>query len=821
MSPQAQRPDLPCRTLRRRWRRHARATAARGGVVAGAIVAAVAGGGAGGGAPAPLAGAVARPASLAAPAGVAPIAPVAVGGARAAAQPAPAPDLFDQTRVRQLFVQFTDADWREQLDRAGESQLVRADLTVDGVTLPGVGLRYKGLSSSRVTGPKKPFNLSFDAFAPGQRLYGYDTVNLNNSYADPSYLREVLTNDLLRPLLPTPRMAFAELHLNGTYWGLYILSEQIEGTFVDAWFRGGGGLLVKADSPTFGEQVPRADAAAAAVPAGALQGRPGFGHQSNLTWRGEDLVPYKQNYEVKTPGVGDPGYMGLRELIRQLDAPVANGGLSDAAFEAGLPLILDVDTALWYLAATNAVMNYDSYYFGHNYYLHRTAAGHRWVPLLWDTSLSYGVFNLAGGGKNGLIRTSPFIQSTDPARPLVRRLLAVPRWRADYLAHFRTVRRAALDAATVEARGRTLQDLIRPALTADRNRLYALDLFEKNLLEDVSLGQGAIIINDGNIPGIVPLVRARAEWLDSQADLAAPDHALAEHVRTPDRPVDGDAPRVTVRFTGADAPVAVEVVVRIDGKAPEARPMTGGAEGWTADLPALPAGARVAYYVHAAFADGRTAFHPEANWTQPWDYRVTAPPLPDEPNSALVINEIQADNVATLADEAGEYDDWVEIVNRGRVPIELGGYTLGPSAAQPWAFALPSGTLHPGERLLVWCDEDLRQGPLHAPFKLSKAGDGVVLATRVSIVDRVTFGPQTPDHSHARVPDATGAWHDCASPSPRTANACAGLPEPTAEAPPTAAPTDAPPPTATATAPPTAAPTATAGGRAYLPWGVR
>ena len=104
----------------------------------------------------------------------------------------------------------------------------------------------------------------------------------------------------------------------------------------------------------------------------------------------------------------------------------------------------------------------------------------------------------------------------------------MPRWRADSLAHFRTVRRAALDAATVEARGRALQDLIRPALTADRNRLYALDLFEKNLLEDVSLGQGAIIINDGNIPGIVPLVRARAEGLDSRAGRAAPDHAPAE-----------------------------------------------------------------------------------------------------------------------------------------------------------------------------------------------------------------------------------------------------------------------------------------------------
>lgn len=116
-----------------------------------------------------------------------------------------APELFDLRQVRDFHVRFADADWLQRLERAGEGDNVRADLTVDGVIYPGVGLRYKGLSSLRVTGPKKPFNLTIDAFAPGQRLYGVDSVNLNNSYADPSHLREVLTNELLRPLVPTPR----------------------------------------------------------------------------------------------------------------------------------------------------------------------------------------------------------------------------------------------------------------------------------------------------------------------------------------------------------------------------------------------------------------------------------------------------------------------------------------------------------------------------------------------------------------------------------------------------------------------------------------
>ncbi|MFN8424506.1 MAG: lamin tail domain-containing protein [Anaerolineae bacterium] len=154
--------------------------------------------------------------------------------------------------------------------------------------------------------------------------------------------------------------------------------------------------------------------------------------------------------------------------------------------------------------------------------------------------------------------------------------------------------------------------------------------------------------------------------------------------------------------------------------------MVRDGDSWTADLPGLPARTRVTYYLHATFADGRTAFHPASNWVQPYRYRVAGPALPERPGGDLALNEIMADNAAVIADEAGEYDDWVELVNRGTAPVALEGYFLGPSPDDPWAFALPAGTLRPGERLLVWCDKDTSQGPLHAPFKLAKGGDGIV-----------------------------------------------------------------------------------------------
>ncbi len=729
----------------------------------------------------------------------------------ARAQAPATPDLFDQTVVRDLYVQFADPDWQQQLELAGEGTNVRADLTVDGQTYGGVGLRYKGLSSVRAPGPKKPFNLSLDAFRPGQRLYGIDTVNLNNSYADPSYLREVLTNDLLRPFMPTPRGAYARLYLNGSYWGLYILSEQIEGSYVDDWFPGRDGLLVKADSPSFGEQRPRA---------AGVDPQQAFGHQSNLTWQGEGLAPYRQNYELKTAAAGDSGYEALRELTRALDGPVSAGGIRDSRVEAELPKSLDVDAALWYLAGTNALMNYDSYYFGHNYFLHRPQRDPRWVPLLWDTSLGFGVFNIAGGGYDGLVKTTPFLQETDATRPLVRRLLAVPRWRADYIAHFQAIRAAALDAAALEAHARALRDLIRPALAEDKNQLYTLEQFEKNLYEDVSLGPGAVIVSNGEIPGILPLVRARAAWIDKQASLLLPQHALASQELLPPVPAPDEAPLLRAAFSGPLQPTAVEAVLRVAGGPPTAHAMSREGDAWSVRLPGLPARTKVTYYLHLDFAKGQTAFHPAANWQQPFRYRVAGPQLPERPGGPLALNELMADNVSTLADEAGAFDDWVELVNRGPLPVSLEGIFLGPSADDPWAFALPTQTLEPGQHLLVWCDDDASEGPLHAPFKLSKAGDGLVLASREALLDAVTFGPQGPDRSWARLPEAQGDWLDCASPSPLAANTCSNAPTPTSPPPPTPSPTS-PAPTAT---PPSPAPTATDRAQRwtlFLPWGER
>ncbi len=38
----------------------------------------------------------------------------------------------------------------------------------------------------------------------------------------------------------------------------------------------------------------------------------------------------------------------------------------------------------------------------------------------------------------------------------------------------------------------------------------------------------------------------------------------------------------------------------------------------------------------------------------------------------VIISEFMASNTRTLADEDGQYSDWIEVFNRGAEPVDLG-----------------------------------------------------------------------------------------------------------------------------------------------------
>ena len=59
-------------------------------------------------------------------------------------------------------------------------------------------------------------------------------------------------------------------------------------------------------------------------------------------------------------------------------------------------------------------------------------------------------------------------------------------------------------------------------------------------------------------------------------------------------------------------------------------------------------------------------------------------------HAQLTINEFMADNGSTIADENGDFDDWIEIHNAGNVPVDIGGYFISDDAAEPTAWQIPN-----------------------------------------------------------------------------------------------------------------------------------
>ncbi len=76
--------------------------------------------------------------------------------------------------------------------------------------------------------------------------------------------------------------------------------------------------------------------------------------------------------------------------------------------------------------------------------------------------------------------------------------------------------------------------------------------------------------------------------------------------------------------------------------------------------------------------------------------------------SQIVINEGSNKNYQTIADEDGEYEDWIELYNTGTSAVDLFGYSLTDNSNEPAQWVFPHYNLNPGEFLVVFCSDKNR-----------------------------------------------------------------------------------------------------------------
>ena len=124
----------------------------------------------------------------------------------------------------------------------------------------------------------------------------------------------------------------------------------------------------------------------------------------------------------------------------------------------------------------------------------------------------------------------------------------------------------------------------------------------------------------------------------------------------------------------------------------------------------------------------------------------------------IFINEFMASNEITIADENGEFDDWVEIYNAGTTPFDLGGKYVTDDLSEPNQWQIPADspsltTIPAGGYLILWFDGDIEQGSLHVNPKLGGGGEqiGIYDNDGITRIDTLTYGPQTKDISEGRL----------------------------------------------------------------------
>lgn len=653
------------------------------------------------------------------------------------------PDLYDGATIRTLRFTFRQSNWWQLLQNNYSQKIdIRADLQVDNKTYPDVGFRFRGSSSYVLTGSsrKKSFNVTMDAFTPGQHLYGYENLNLSNAFNDPTFLREVLSYEIQRRYIPAPKCNFVNVYLNNEYWGIYVNVQQPDKTMIGEWFDGDDGNRYRGDPPT------------------------GSSTKSALQWQGTSPAPYQAAYQLKTTQSANP----WTDLIHACD--VLNN-MPPASY----PSAINVDRALWYLALMNVLVNLDSYVVrGNDYYIYFSEVGSRLNTIPWDMNESFGGFdaNLSVSQRKNL---SPFYQETNTERPLLRNLLAVPKWRAQYVAHLRTILTESFSPATLDPLITAMHAQISADVLADTKKLYSSAFFTQALTQNVTVGSGPWATT---LPAMRPFVRDRHAALMAHPDIARAAPTISNVAHSPSQPIRNQAVVVTAAIGAATTLSTVELEYAT-GETFTATPMfDDGLHGdgapndgvYGASIPGTAIGATVRYFVRAWDASGSMSLDPPRAELVTHDYTV-APPTATSP---VRISELLAKNANGIRDENNELEDWLELENTGSAPVDLSGAFLTDTLALPTRWRIPLGTIvAPGATLLVWCDDEVGEGPLHANFKLSGSGETIALFATdgVTLLDSVTFGPQVDDVSTGRIRGvASATWVTLPQPTPRAPN---------------------------------------------------
>ncbi|MCB0402351.1 MAG: CotH kinase family protein [Flavobacteriales bacterium] len=628
-----------------------------------------------------------------------------------------AQDLYDIDNVTVIELTFWEPYWDDTLDAYYANdvgQRLLASCTVNGVAYDSVGVKYKGNSTYNATNAKNPLNVKLDYIKGNQDYQGWYTLKLSNGKNDPSFVREVLSYEIARKYMEAPLSNYAKVYVNGNFHGVYSSSESINKKFVEERFYSNKNNTLFKCNPVYGSGSP------------------------SLTYLGADSSLYFNSYELAS----DFGWTDLVSYINDLNN---NFGSVESTW--------DMDRAIWMIAFDNVLVSLDSYIgpLKQNYYLCKDDNG-RFNSIVWDMNESLGGFEMIGGGGppgpssiTSLQQLSPLLRMGDNTYPLVNNMLSNARYQKMYMAHFRTITEENFTNGWYHARADSLQDIISADVSADPNAFYTTTQFTNNVTSQIT-GQGGAY-------GITQLMDGRLTYLQSNAEYIKVGPAISNITNgtvVPNSTVDftadiSNANYAYLGYRNSKADIFVKTEMFDDGA------HNDGAAGDGTYGVSVPVGVSdIQYYIYAE-NNNAGKFSPVRAEYEFYTLAVAGD---------VVINELSASNATIMADQNGEFDDWIEFYNNTGNPIVLDGYYLSDDALDLTKWTFPAGTtINANDFLIVWADNDTLQTGLHANFKLSASGESLYFSNpSISLVDETTFGAQLTDITWGRYPNGTGAF---------------------------------------------------------------
>ncbi len=684
--------------------------------------------------------------------------------------------LFAGDAVHEIHLTFSQPDWWQQLrdnfEGLEDPLYLEAEFDWSDVHFDTIGVRFKGNSSYTYPGVKKSFKLDIDEFVAGQEVYGLDKLNLNNCFLDPSFVREKCCYELCEAMgLAAERTNYAALYINGSYWGLYLLVEQLDQEFIESrWGASEEGNLWK--------------------------GEP----YATFEYLGTNESSYYDDYELKTnEEIND--WSSLVEFVDALNnTPVGN--LVDTMHP-----LLDANSALAMLAIDNFTVNLDSYV-GRcaNFYFYHRDLDDRMVFAKWDQNEAWGIFNQYGLSLTQMKQLDPYWVNPqwNEDRPLAEQMFQVPAYQDIYLGHMKKLMAGPAEPTTLLARMGELRTLIQSYVYADTNKMFTNSEFNTAMTSNIYEGPRLI-------PGLNGFIQDRHNWLSGQISTWTPieglviNELMASNNATLADEYDEYDDWIEIANVGVSSInlLGLELTDHHDGTETFVFPNITLDPGeylivWADEQPEqgdlhapfkLDADGEEVYLVDNGVIIDYVTFPslaadvPWGRWPNgsgAWQMLSLATPgaenqNPEEPEEiVLFINEFVALNDTGIQDEMGEFEDWVEIYNPGPDPVEMAGLFLTDELVETTQWSFPEMTLDPGAFIIVWCDNDEDDGPLHTNFKLSGSGEEIGLFGRLAagnqVIDSYVFGAQTTDISEGRETDGGEPWVFFEIPTPGASN---------------------------------------------------